>query len=135
MKRAKAWPASRARVQAPNIVRELCDAIAAATRGDLSHAQAEIRRAVTHGAKLLSTGAIDVRGASLINAAAERANDAIRARPGSARDHRAATKVAEIQRWPHRATTINLSSGALSGIEDERFDAFVEMLSGGARKD
>ncbi len=135
MRRAKNWPAIRARVQAPNVVRELCDSIAAATRGDLSHAQAEVRRAVTHGAKLLSTGAIDIQGASLINAAAEKANDAIRMRSGAAHELRAARKLADTQRWHNRSTTINLSSNTLSGVEDERFDAFLEMLSGSARKD
>jgi hypothetical protein len=135
MKRAKNWPAIRARAQAPGVVRELCDSIAAATRGDLSHAQAEIRRAVTHGAKLLSTGAIDMRGAALINDAAEKANDAIRVRSGAAHSLRTARKTLNAPRWPNRATTINLSSSPLNGVEDERFDAFLEMLSGGVRKD
>jgi len=133
---AKKLPAGRAPIQAPNVVRELCDSLDAAKRGDLSYAGSEIRRAVTLGAKLFSTGAIDSHGASLIRSAAARAEVAMRAVRSGAQVPAAAPELVESQRRIMQSTMgIALPPDQLRRSEDEPFDSVLARRAGSARTD
>jgi len=133
MKRAKTLPTSRAPLQAQNAVRELCDSIEAAARGDVSHAGSDIRRAVTRGVKLFMAGAIDGRGAALINDAAARANKALRARAQGAQVLATAQKPLDNQRRINLLTSVVLPPDQSRSVEDERFDTLLDLLTGAER--
>lgn len=134
MSGAEKLPTSRAPMQAPDVVRELCDSLEAATRGDLSHAGSKIRRAVTLGAKLLSTGAIDSRGASLIYGAAARAEKALRAMQPGVQVLVTAQEFVESQRRIDPSRSVALPPDRLQSVEDQRFDARRELLAGDERR-
>lgn len=131
MKRARTVPTGRASVGAQNVVRELCDSIDAATRGDPARAGSEIRHAVTRGVKLFMAGAIDSRGASLINGAAAKAHKAMRARTRGAHVLVTSRQPVDNHRRIDLSTSIALPPDQFRSDEDAQFDALLESLTSG----
>ena len=129
-------PANPAPLQAPDVVRDLCASLDALSRADnISHAGSAIRHAVTLGAKLFSTGAIDSHGAALIRSAATKAEEAMRAVRPDAQVLATAQGFVERQRRINLYPSTALPRDQLRRAEDAEFDSVLGPLAGGERTD